>query len=239
MLIVGALAGGTGVAAEAVRHAGARAAVEPGPAAVHERGASHSDWPGLAVPVAEHPDPLAAPAVDPVGIAPIVAHAPATATVPLASTLEAPLGDGHAPVAEPEEGSPEVDPVVGESLGLDEEGSSAEIVELDVPTDEPLPPPVPDVEPPPVDVVPADAPPPADLPPVDLPPVELPPVDLPPVEVTPVEVLPLDAPPADTLPADTPPADAPPADAPPADAPLADDDGEGESAVGDSPPPPA
>ncbi|HYJ00490.1 MAG TPA: RNA polymerase sigma factor [Thermoleophilaceae bacterium] len=226
--MVGVLAGGTGVAAEAVHHTGARAAVEPAPAAVHEHVGSRSDWLALGVPVPGlGADPLAPQVVAPGGAAPIAAHPPATATVPLATPIEAPIAGDHLPATEPDELSPEVDPAFGDPLDLSGGASAEEVSVVEIVLDEPAP----EGEPAVVDVAPIDVPAPTDPPPVDLPPVELPPVDLPPVEVAPVEVVPAEAP------ADPPPADDLPADPPSADASAADDGGEGESEIGDSPPP--
>jgi RNA polymerase sigma factor (sigma-70 family) len=231
--IVGVLAGSTGVAADAVHETGARAAVEPGPAGLHQRAGSPSADGQAALP--ESPDG-SVPAVrvpgGPAAGAPVAAHVPAAVTAPLASALAggpiALVGSEH-PATHADDGSTELDLASDDSLGLGDALPPEEVLDGDLLPDEPPLPPAPEVELPPLDVpAPVDVP--VDVPPVDVPPVEVPPVDLPPVDVLPpVEIPPVDLPPIEVLPADEvsahepsadqPPADEPPGGQPPADAP--------------------
>ena len=234
--IVGVLAGGTGVAADAVHETGARAAVDPAPAAVQPgAGSPSADSPlSLAVPVPPHEHP---PAGAGSGVtAPVATHLPVATTAPLASTLVtglAPVGE-HPTATEPHGGALDDGSVTGDSPGLSDDLPLVGDLAAEVVLEEPPLPPAADIEAPPVDVPPVDLPPvnlpPVDVPPVDVPPVDLPPVDLPPVDLPAVEVV------TDVVPVvDVPPVDVPPVELPPPPDPPVEDDGAGEPESGETP----
>jgi RNA polymerase sigma factor (sigma-70 family) len=211
--IVGVLAGGTGVAADAVHETRARAAVEPAPAAVHQREGAHApgDLSGLTTPVPgsvlDPPgggvDGLAAPS------APIALHVPATADIPLAASPGgelAPSEVGGAPTAVAPLPLP---PLAEVEPPIDVPAPVEALAPVEAPLVE-----VPAVEVPAVVEVPTVEVPSVELPPVEVAPVELPPVELPPVEVAPVELPPVELPPVELPPVELPPVELPPEEAP-------------------------